>query len=236
VYEGNALAVPLYWGTTGTIGQDVAGKYIAKLYYTSPSGVAYVLDDRGVLTKSGIAAVERAIERRIVAPYYEEEEGDPHEGRSASEAAAAQRRIKQAEKLRVRITPIVSPTTGKRGLRLVFSPPFAELHRNSSRRSSRRRDHTALSQSDLDRAEAIGAQGFYDGERAPSQSAALHNLMFVEHRGLGLSDLNQLMIAYTRGWQGEQRKVADATLREIPFPPSRAKIRRNSRRRTSRRR
>jgi len=109
------------------------------------------------------------------------------------------------------------------------------LRRNPSRRASLR-FRTELSKSDLDRAEAIGAQNFYSGERVAARVPEMHDLMFVQHRGLGLGDLYQLESAYTRGWQSEQRKVADATFHEMPFPLTRAKIRRNPRRRTSRRR
>jgi len=94
--------------------------------------------------------------------------------------------------------------------------------------------HTSLTQSVLDRAEKMGTQGFHNGERAPAQSVALHNLTFVEHSGLGARDVMALMDAYNRGWHREQRAAADDALREINFPLPR--LYKNARRRTSLRR
>lgn len=144
VYQDNAVALPLYWGTTGVVEPYHIAKYLYPLYAKAKNGVAYILDDRGLIAKSGVPAVEKAIRGWILTPYREDYEvyapeayqGHPDED---SLMAASLASLRQAEKVRVRLTPIVSPATGKRGYKVVFTPPHEQLRRNSRRRTSRRR-------------------------------------------------------------------------------------------------
>lgn len=93
----------------------------------------------------------------------------------------------------------------------------SSIRPNPRRRASRQVHQTALTQSVLDRAEKMGAQGFHNGETLAT-SVALHNLTFVEHSGLGARDVIELMDAYNRGWYREHHAAADDALREINFP------------------
>lgn len=134
VYEGNAMALPLDWGTSGVINPDKVSQYLVPLYRAAKNGVAFVLDQRGVLTRAGLPKLARALESNLsnlfgedaamASEYYEwATKSDPE----YQNITSAWNRAKMAENIRVMITPVVSPATGKSGLKVSFSIPVEKL-------------------------------------------------------------------------------------------------------------
>lgn len=134
VYEGSAMALPLDWGTSGAINPDKVSEYLVPLYRAAKNGVAFVLDQRGVLTRAGLPKLARALESDLsnlfgedaamASEYYEwATESDPE----YQNITSAWNRAKMAENIRVMITPVVSPATGKSGLKVSFSIPVEKL-------------------------------------------------------------------------------------------------------------
>lgn len=134
VYEGNAMALPLDWGTSGEVNPDKVSQYLVPLYRAAKNGVAFVLDQRGVLTRAGLPKLARALESNLsnlfgedaamTSEYYEwATKSDPE----YQNITSAWNRAKMAENIRVMITPVVSPATGKSGLKVSFSIPVEKL-------------------------------------------------------------------------------------------------------------
>lgn len=134
VYEGNAMALPLDWGTSGVINPDKVSQYLVPLYRAAKNGVAFVLDQRGVLTRAGLPKLARALESDLsnlfgedaamASEYYEwATKADPE----YQNITSAWNRARMAENIRVMITPVVSPATGKSGLKVSFSIPVEKL-------------------------------------------------------------------------------------------------------------
>ena len=133
VYEGNAMAVPLTWGTSGKMVPYDVAKYMAPLFDAAKGGVAYVLDQNKVFTAAGLAAVEKALEQRIADDYGEQYAMDSEylQGNDTPNAEIALtisgEQADMARKVKVKITPITSPTSGKAGLKVVFNPTHDQI-------------------------------------------------------------------------------------------------------------
>jgi DNA-binding ferritin-like protein len=133
VYEGNAMAVPLTWGTAGKMVPYDVAQYMAPLFDAAKGGVAYVLDQNKVFTAAGLAAVEKALEQRIADDYGEQYAMDSEyfQGNDTPNAEIALtisgEQADMARKVKVKITPITSPTSGKAGLKVVFNPTHDQI-------------------------------------------------------------------------------------------------------------
>ena len=128
VYEGNAMAIPLAWGTSGVMEPFYAARAMYPLFHAAKNGVAFVLDTRGVFEKIGLPAVAKSLQNYISARYGEDYAMDMEYFQDAPEDVVGDRldvasqRAQRAEKVRVILTPVTSPTTGKSGLKVVFRP------------------------------------------------------------------------------------------------------------------
>lgn len=133
VYEGNAMAIPLSWGSAGKIEAYELAKDLYELFANAKGGVAYVLDQNGVFAATGLSAVERATQNYISDRYHEDyamdleyfQDDDTPRGLGAIEKSRDM--AKMAEKIRVSITPVTSPTSGKSGLKVVFKPTHEQI-------------------------------------------------------------------------------------------------------------
>ena len=133
VYEGNAMAVPLWWGVTKTLSPETVAEHMYPLFHDAKGGVAYVLDQKGVFAAAGLAEVEKKLQYNIEVEYqmrvaeieeHVAETGDPD---YLPPLARARKRADAASKIRVSITPITSPKSGKAGLKVVFSPTVEQI-------------------------------------------------------------------------------------------------------------
>lgn len=134
MYEGNAMAVPLTWGVTKTMDPHDVSKFIEPLFEKANNGVAYVLDQNGVFAAAGLSAVEKALQERIHSDYYEQAGMDeewyqdhPDAEKARQALARSWKKVDAAKKMRVKITPITSPKSGKAGLKVVFSPTVEQI-------------------------------------------------------------------------------------------------------------
>lgn len=124
VYEGNAMAVPLMWGSAGKMDPYQVAKAMSPLFDKAKGGVAYVLDQNGVFAAAGIPAVEKGLQEFIY-NLYQEHYANMVEAERDTRVEFLQMRA--AEKLKVNITPITSPKSGKAGLKVVFSPTREQI-------------------------------------------------------------------------------------------------------------
>ena len=134
VYEGNAMAVPLKWGSAGKMSPYQVAKAMFPLFDNAKGGVAYVLDQNGVFAAADLSAVEKALQSRIADDYGEraamDEEGyqgHPDAEKAQRALALSWKRAEAASKVRVNLTPITSPKSGKAGLKVVFSPTREQI-------------------------------------------------------------------------------------------------------------
>jgi hypothetical protein len=124
VYKGNAMAVPLTWGSAGKMSPYQVAEAMFPLWENAKGGVAYVLDQNGVFAAAGIPAVEKALHNSIYSMYEEhyaymvEAGGDNLQNEILL--------MKALQKLKVDITPITE--SGKAGLKVVFSPTVEQVH------------------------------------------------------------------------------------------------------------
>ena len=133
VYEGNAMALPLNWGSIGRMTSGACAHYMVPLFNAAKNGVAYVLDENGVFTAAGLPAIEKALRSDLVNSFYSQidyaEEYYQSEGpEGAIEVDAVFAKAERAAKLRVSITPITSPSSGKSGLKVVFRPTAEQIN------------------------------------------------------------------------------------------------------------
>lgn len=133
-YEGNGMAVPLVWGGVGVMKPYDVARAMLPLFSTAKNGVAFVLDQNSVFTKAGLPEVCRALEQAIKDQYGEamamtsEYFEDARPGSKDFEnITRAGEQAARADKVRVAISPVTSPTSGKSGLKVVFRPTFEQV-------------------------------------------------------------------------------------------------------------
>lgn len=126
LYYDNYVAIPLDWGVPKA--RDAA-QTLLPLFHAAKDGVAYVLDRAGVLAKIGWPSLTVALEQAI-RDHYGEEHAMAAEGREDfgpgdpeyREVELAAARSKMARSVRVSLAAIVSPKTGRTGVRIHFAP------------------------------------------------------------------------------------------------------------------
>ena len=133
-YAGNGMAVPLMWGGVGVMKPYDVARAMLPLFNTAKNGVAYVLDQNSVFTKAGLPEVCKALEQAIKDQYGEaysmtlEYYQDARPGsKDSKKITRAGEQAARADKVRVAISPVVSPTSGKSGLKVVFRPTFEQI-------------------------------------------------------------------------------------------------------------
>lgn len=134
VYEGNVMALPLNWGTAGTMTPANVAKYVADLWPRAKSGVAYILDNQGAFEAAGLKQVEREVllrcqdnvaEAQAMAAEGHEDLARIDKAKYKALMAPHWERVKKVDsQLRVDISPYVSPRSGLKGLMVRFSLPF----------------------------------------------------------------------------------------------------------------
>lgn len=133
-YQGNAMAVPLVWGGVGVMKPYDVARAMVPLFRAAKNGVAFVLDQNSVFSKPGISEVSRALEQAIKDQYGEEhamtseyfEDARPG-SKDYENVLRAGAQATMADKVRVSITPVISPVSGKSGLKVVFRPTFEQI-------------------------------------------------------------------------------------------------------------
>lgn len=133
-YEGNAMAVPLVWGGVGVMKPYDVARAMVPLFRAAKNGVAFVLDQNSVFSKPGISEVSRSLEQAIKDQYGEEhamtseyfEDARPG-SKDYENVLRAGAQATMADKVRVSITPVISPVSGKSGLKVVFRPTFEQI-------------------------------------------------------------------------------------------------------------
>lgn len=128
-YEGNGMAVPLVWGGVGVMKPYDVARAMLPLFHSAKNGVAFVLDQNSVFAKAGLPEVEKALVQAIQDQYDEEyamtveyHQDAPKGSRGDKEIDRAASITRKLRDLRVSITQIRSPKTGKSGLKVVFQP------------------------------------------------------------------------------------------------------------------
>lgn len=126
LYYDNYVAIPLDWGVPKA---RVAADTLLPLFHAARNGVAYVLDRAGVLAKIGWPSLTVALEQAI-RDHYGEAHAMAAEGREDfgpgdpeyREVELAAARVKMARSVRVSLAAVVSPKTGRTGVRIHFAP------------------------------------------------------------------------------------------------------------------
>lgn len=130
VYDKNVMAIPRTWGSTGDLKPYYAAKAISELYRRAVHGVAFVVDSNRVLSKINTGLLEKEVASMVESWYGEEMslaeeyyEGQPN----APEADRAHAKYQALQNLKVKLTSIVSPTSGLPGWKVQFSIPIERL-------------------------------------------------------------------------------------------------------------
>lgn len=131
IFEENVMAIPLNWGSAGTIHPANVAGYVADLWPRAKNGVAYILDNQDALRSLDLNRLAREVLLRC-------------QDRVAEDAAMASERYEDLNlldkvrykkmmdpywdrvklvdsQLRVTITLYTSPNTGLKGLKVNFS-------------------------------------------------------------------------------------------------------------------
>ena len=133
-YEGNSMGVPLTWGTHGNMRPYEVAKAMVPLFKAARNGVAFVLDQNGVFAAAGLPAVVKELKSAIggmygeeyamTSEYYEDfRPGSPE----YENIVKAGNKARAVDNLRVTISPVISPTSGKSGLKVVFQPTHEQI-------------------------------------------------------------------------------------------------------------
>lgn len=133
VFDKNVMAIPATWGSHGEIKVMSAARSIGPLYEKAINGVAFIVDPNGVISRIDRNLLQRELVSHIQDWYGERDamlqeyfQDDPDGNKQLDKSS---RELEAIEKLHVRILDITSPTTGRRGLKLIFSPTAQELSR-----------------------------------------------------------------------------------------------------------
>lgn len=133
-FEGNVMAVPLDWGGVGVMKPYDVARAMLPLFNVAKNGVAFVIDQNFVFSNPGIPDVCRALEQAIKDQYGEAHamtseyfEDAPPGSKDYENITRAGEQAARADKIRVSISPVTSPTTGKSGLKVVFRPTFEQI-------------------------------------------------------------------------------------------------------------
>ena len=107
---------------------------LGKVFNAAKNGVAFVLDQNLVFSKPGTSEVSRALEQAIKDQYGEahamtsEYFEDARPGSKDYEnIIRAGEQAARADKIRVSISQVTSPTSGKSGLKVVFRPMVEQV-------------------------------------------------------------------------------------------------------------
>jgi len=133
-FEGNVMAVPLDWGGVGVMRPYDVARAMLPLFNSAKNGLAFVIDQNFVFSKPGIPAVCSALEDAIKDQYGEAyamtseyfEDALPG-SKDFENITRAREQAERANKVQVSISPVVSPTSGKAGLKVVFRPTFEQV-------------------------------------------------------------------------------------------------------------
>lgn len=130
-YHKNIMVVPLGWGHAGQYNPRAIVEHLVPLFRDSINRTSYVFDPRRTFERLvDLREMEKALAQAIESHYHENaaltsEYFEGVEDGKSPEIDRAWAAFKAVEGLRVRLTPIVSPTSGVPGLRVQFSvsPP-----------------------------------------------------------------------------------------------------------------